>query len=57
MCLKQGDHMSQEELGKLGVNDSLIHVDFMIGTNDLEIIGVTLEGEKISIFKDGNFAL
>ena len=57
VCLKQGDQMNQEELEKLGVNDSLVHVDFMIGTNDLKIIGVTLEGKKISLFKDGNFAL
>lgn len=55
VCLKQGDHMSQEELGKSGVNDSLLHVDFMIGTNDLEILGRSSDNQEIQIFKHGNF--
>ncbi|WP_407309176.1 aminopeptidase [Desulfosporosinus sp. SB140] len=56
VCIKNGDNMSPEELQKIGVNDSLTHVDFMIGTRDLEIIGETLEGEKILVFNNGNFA-
>ena len=55
VCIKQGDHMSQEELGKLGVNDSLLHVDFMIGTNDLEILGRTSDDREVQVFKNGNF--
>lgn len=44
-----------EECRKLGVNDSLIHVDFMIGSDDLEIIGH--KGKKeIPIFKNGHWA-
>ena len=46
---------SAEELLARGVNDSLIHVDFMIGTADLEITGTTESGEKVTIFKQGNF--
>lgn len=55
-CLKDGNTMTKEQLEKLGVNDSLEHVDFMIGTSDLSIIGVTEDGREIEIFKDGNFA-
>jgi len=55
VCLKQGDHMSQEELEKSDVNDSLLHVDFMIGTNDLEILGRSSDNQEIQIFKHGNF--
>ncbi len=55
VCLKQGEHMSQEELEKSGVNDSLLHVDFMIGTNDLEILGRSSDNQEIQIFKHGNF--
>jgi len=55
VCLKQGENMSQEELGKSGVNDSLIHVDFMIGTSDLEIIGISSDGQEIPVFQKGNF--
>lgn len=55
VCIKNGENMSEDELRKLGVNDSLIHEDFMIGTEDLEITGVTSLGEEINIFKNGNF--
>lgn len=56
ICIKDGKNMSKEELDQLGVNDSLTHVDFMIGTHDLEIIGVTSAGKEIPVFKNGNFA-
>nr|WP_092072520.1 aminopeptidase [Dendrosporobacter quercicolus]NSL48520.1 aminopeptidase [Dendrosporobacter quercicolus DSM 1736]SDM43310.1 aminopeptidase II. Metallo peptidase. MEROPS family M29 [Dendrosporobacter quercicolus] len=56
VCIKNGENMSPEELAQAGVNDSLVHEDFMIGTADLEITGVTAAGEKIAIFKEGNFA-
>lgn len=56
VCIKNGDTMSAGELEKAGVNDSLIHEDFMIGTADLEIIGVTHEGKEVTVFKNGNFA-
>lgn len=57
VCLKNGDHMSKEELSRKGVNDSLVHVDFMLGTEDLEITGTTAEDQEIPVFKNGNFAL
>ena len=56
VCIKNGKNMNNSELTQLGVNDSLTHVDFMIGTQDLEIIGVTATGVKIPVFKNGNFA-
>jgi len=56
ICIKNGENMDKETLDKLEVNDSLTHVDFMIGTKDLEIIGVTATGKEIPVFKDGNFA-
>lgn len=55
-CIKGGEKMSTEELEKEGTNDSLVHEDFMIGTEDLEIIGTTFDGKEIPIFKNGNFA-
>lgn len=56
VCIKNGTTMTKAELDKAGVNDSLVHQDFMIGTADLEIIGITAEGKKIPVFKNGNFA-
>jgi aminopeptidase len=55
-CIKDADKMDEKELERLGVNDSLVHEDFMIGTEDLEIIGVTLSGKEIPVFHNGNFA-
>ena len=54
-CIKNGTEMSREELNKLKMNNSTNHVDFMIGTNDLSIIGTTKSGEEITIFENGNF--
>lgn len=54
--IKGGETMSPEELKAHGVNDSLTHVDFMVGSEDLSIIGEKEDGEKIEIFKDGNWA-
>lgn len=51
-----GLNMSHEEVTKAGVNDSMIHVDFMIGTKDLSIVGVSEDGKKTQIFKNGNWA-
>lgn len=56
VCIKDGENMDQKQLSALGVNDSLTHVDFMIGTNDLEIIGTTAAGKEIAVFKNGDFA-
>ena len=41
---------------KAGVNSSLNHEDFMIGSEDLNITGVTAEGKKVPIFVNGNWA-
>lgn len=55
VCVKNSENMSEEELEKAGVNDSMVHEDFMIGTKDLEIMGITAEGKKVQVFKNGNF--
>lgn len=55
-CVKDAHKYSQEELEKIGVNNSIIHVDFMIGTSDLEVTGINENGETIQIFSNGNWA-
>ena len=50
------EDMSKEEMLAAGINDSLIHVDFMVGTSDMEIIGIKADGSEVAIFKDGNYA-
>ncbi|MFU7514939.1 aminopeptidase [Clostridium sp. HCS.1] len=56
ICLVNGENLSTEELLNKGANDSIIHVDFMIGTKDLDIVGYTSENKEIKIFTNGNWA-
>lgn len=55
-CVRGYENMTHEQLIAKGVNDSLIHVDFMIGCKDLEITGVTKNGERVAIFQKGDWA-
>ena len=45
-----------EECRALGVNDSMLHVDFMVGTADMNIDAVTREGKTVPVFRNGNWA-
>jgi len=55
--IENGQNMTDEELEKAGVNNSLTHEDFMVGAKDLSIIGTTETGDTIQIFKNGEWAL
>ncbi len=55
-CLEGGTEMSKEELEKAGINESIMHEDFMVGSEDLSIIGVKDDGTEIEIFVNGNWA-
>ncbi len=55
-CIKDYDKYTLDELHAMGINDSMIHVDFMIGTADLSITAITRSGDRVQIFKDGNWA-
>ncbi|MCR5348755.1 MAG: aminopeptidase [Bacilli bacterium] len=47
---------TEEQLHAFGINDSMSHVDFMIGSKDLSIVGTTVDGREVEIFRDGNWA-
>ena len=55
-CLKGFEKLTDEECKARGVNDSMIHVDFMIGSRDMSIVGVTKDGRRVQIFENGNWA-
>lgn len=55
MNIKDGTRMSEEELRQNDVNISHQHVDFMFGSEDMEVIGTKKDGSKVVIFKKGNF--
>ncbi len=56
-CLEGFENMSVEECEKAGINSSMIHVDFMIGSEDMSIVGIMKDGTRVQIFKDGNWAI
>ena len=54
-CLENFADYTQEQARALGVNESMIHEDFMIGAPDLSITGLTAEGKTVKIFTDGEW--
>lgn len=54
-CIKGSEGMTEDELKARGVNFSITHEDFMVGSADLSIIGTTWDGEEVEIFRNGNF--
>jgi aminopeptidase len=54
-CLIEGEKMSQEDLTKLGANDSLIHVDWMIGTAEMDVDGVAAVGTSEPLMRSGEW--
>lgn len=55
-CIKGAEGLDEDALLARGVNQSIAHVDFMVGTADLSITGVTHDGREIPVFVNGNFA-
>ena len=55
-CVEGGKNMSDEEVVAHGLNDSLTHVDFMIGSAEMNIDGITSDGKKEPVFRKGNWA-
>ena len=56
VCIENGENMTREELAKEGANDSLTHVDFMIGTKDLSIVATLKDNSEFKVFENGNWA-
>ena len=55
-CLEGGVNLGKEELLARGVNQSVAHVDFMIGTDDLNVWGVCEDGTEVPVFENGQWA-
>lgn len=56
-CIHNYEKYTQEEFDAMGVNTSMIHVDFMIGGDTLDIVGTTEDGKDVQIFKNGHWAI
>ncbi len=57
LCIQGGSEMSAEELAAHGVNQSLTHIDFMIGSEEMNIDAETATGERVAVFRNGSWAL
>lgn len=54
--VKGGEDMDEEALDKNGINDSMVHVDFMIGSDKINIDGIKADGSTEAVFRDGAWA-
>jgi aminopeptidase len=54
-CLRDGDKLAPDELAARGANDSLIHVDWMIGSDKLDIDGITADGATEPLMRQGEW--
>ncbi|MFD1955033.1 aminopeptidase [Paenibacillus thailandensis] len=55
-CVKGGAGMTAEQLEAAGLNSSMAHTDFMVGSAELDIIGITADGKEEPVFLKGNWA-
>ena len=55
--IKNGDNLSKQALKEKGLNDSIEHVDFMIGTPDLSVTGIAFDGSETALFSDGEWLI
>lgn len=56
-CIRGGTGMTDEELRDTGCNTSLVHTDFMIGSPEVSVFGVTRSGGEVPVMKDGLFVV
>jgi aminopeptidase len=54
-CLKNGDSLTPEQLASRGANESLIHVDWMIGSNHIDVDGISEEGNSTPVMRGGEW--
>ena len=55
--IKDYEKLTDEDFKKMNFNESMNHVDFMVGSKDLDIVGTKFDGTKVQIFKNGNWAI
>jgi aminopeptidase len=55
-CVRGHEEMTLDQIKELGVNDSMIHEDFMIGCDTMDIDAITRDGKVVPIFRAGNWA-
>jgi aminopeptidase len=54
-CIRDGDTLDPAQLAERGANDSLIHVDWMIGSNQMDLDGVAADGTTQPVMRKGEW--
>ncbi len=54
-CVKNGDSLPPEQLAAKGANTSLIHVDWMIGSNHIDVDGISASGKTEPVMRSGEW--
>ena len=55
--IKGYEKLEEEDWQEMKFNESMNHVDFMVGSEDLDIVATTFDGKKVQIFKNGNWSI
>ncbi len=55
-CFRGGDTITPEEVKAQGGNSSLIHIDWMIGSGEIDVDGITADGRAVPVFRKGEWA-
>ncbi|HWJ88627.1 MAG TPA: aminopeptidase [Pelagibacterium sp.] len=55
-CFVDGDKLTEQQVADKGGNSSLIHIDWMIGSGEMDIDGITQDGEPVPVFRKGEWA-
>ncbi len=55
-CFEGGDTLSREQIAAKGGNESMIHIDWMIGSDEIDIDGVAEDGSRVPVFRKGEWA-
>ena len=55
--VKNGNSLTDEQLAERGMNSSIKHVDFMVGTKDINIDGIGFDGKVVPLFRDGEWVI
>lgn len=56
-CIRGGNELSDEELPAIGANVSVVHTDFMIGSEEINVTARTRSGDDVAVLRDGRFVL
>ncbi|MDC1296626.1 aminopeptidase [Alphaproteobacteria bacterium] len=55
-CFKGDENLSKEEISKRGGNSSMIHIDWMIGSKEIDVDGINFNGDIVPVFRKGEWA-